>query len=676
MKIKTLYFTIIFAILLFGACSNEEILPVADKSLSAQSISFIASMPDDGPNTRLSMEQEGKNITYKWEEDDVIQVAIVQGEIKELVVATVANISENGNKADINLQMPTQKEFDINLPVNLYGVYGGGGIDIGATDINPRAILPKKPGSRRTLADVQNEKDVMLYFKLENIYPLDPQVTSIPFEHLGSIFSITVTNTSSTVLSKLSEARITGVGGDSDWAYNSGAGGKSYDLVSEVFLDAESGGNYISFNSMDQSNNDDLQVGESKIYWGWYPPLPDKVWPKLKLKLKGATKNWTTTINSKPARKSPTAAGRAYYFNAEWDGSELSFIDKSNKELIWNKIAPFFSVPEEYIGQYGDHPSPLEFYDGRLVKDKNDWPERRAEILSKWHDKMGEWPPVITNQKFKVISSDQKDGYTKQIVQFNWTPAYRFNAVLLVPDGEGIKPAAIVPYYEYMTSIGERGENRDFALQLTKRGFITLSIGISAAHPVFYYPSVANSRIQPQSMRAYVAANAYEVLAKVQDVDPARIGIVGHSYGGKWAMFASCLYEKFAFGVWSDGGIVFDETIGDINYWDNWYLGHTPAPIRPAGKVTDKNPRTGAYADLIAEGHDLNELHALMAPRPFLVSGGSADKVKRWEALNHTIAVNRLLGFENRVAMTNRKQHTPDPESNEQLNLFFEYFLK
>jgi hypothetical protein len=38
--------------------------------------------------------------------------------------------------------------------------------------------------------------------------------------------------------------------------------------------------------------------------------------------------------------------------------------------------------------------------------------------------------------------------------------------------------------------------------------------------------------------------------------------------------------------------------------------------------------------------------------------------------------VNRLLGFENRVAMTNRKEHSPDQESNEQLYLFFEYFLK
>jgi len=65
-----------------------------------------------------------------------------------------------------------------------------------------------------------------------------------------------------------------------------------------------------------------------------------------------------------------------------------------------------------------------------------------------------------------------------------------------------------------------------------------------------------------------------------------------------------------------------------------------------------------------------------MAPRPFLVSGGSEDTPARWPALNHSIAVNQLLGYTNRVAMTNRKDHTPTPESNEVIYLFFEHFLK
>jgi hypothetical protein len=88
------------------------------------------------------------------------------------------------------------------------------------------------------------------------------------------------------------------------------------------------------------------------------------------------------------------------------------------------------------------------------------------------------------------------------------------------------------------------------------------------------------------------------------------------------------------------------------------------------------NPRTGPYKKLIEEGHDLTELHALMAPRPFLVSGGSEDGPRHWKALNHAVAVNQFLGFEDRVAMTNREGHTPTDESNEQMCLFFERCLK
>ena len=40
------------------------------------------------------------------------------------------------------------------------------------------------------------------------------------------------------------------------------------------------------------------------------------------------------------------------------------------------------------------------------------------------------------------------------------------------------------------------------------------------------------------------------------------------------------------------------------------------------------------------------------------------------------MAVNKFLGHTNRVAMTNREGHAPTAESNEQMYLFFELFLK
>ncbi len=85
---------------------------------------------------------------------------------------------------------------------------------------------------------------------------------------------------------------------------------------------------------------------------------------------------------------------------------------------------------------------------------------------------------------------------------------------------------------------------------------------------------------------------------------------------------------------------------------------------------------TSAYKTLVEGGHDLVELHALMAPRPFLVSGGTADMPERWPALNHPVAINRLLGFENRVAMTNRKEHGPSEKDNEPVHRFLEWWLK
>jgi hypothetical protein len=92
--------------------------------------------------------------------------------------------------------------------------------------------------------------------------------------------------------------------------------------------------------------------------------------------------------------------------------------------------------------------------------------------------------------------------------------------------------------------------------------------------------------------------------------------------------------------------------------------------------ITPENPAHGLYPKLVRDGYNLQELHALMAPRPFLVSGGAEDQPARWLVLNHTIAVNHLLGVRNRVAMTNREHHAPTKESNEKAYLFFEYFLK
>jgi dienelactone hydrolase len=339
-------------------------------------------------------------------------------------------------------------------------------------------------------------------------------------------------------------------------------------------------------------------------------------------------------------------------------------------------IAPYFQPPAEYKNKLGSYRSPLLFIDGNQVRSAAEWPRRRKEILDTWQELMGSWPAVLEKPKVEVLAQSRRDNFTQYRVRLEIAPRQTGEGWLMIPEGPERKPAVLVVYYEPETSAGFNPSQpqRDFALQLAQRGFVTLSIGTPGGDA--RRPELGEAHCQPLSFHAYVAANCWNALANRPEVDAKRIGVVGHSYGGKWAMFAAALWDKFAAVAVSDPGIVFDETRPNVNYWEPWYLGFDPKQPRPkAGLVTRDNPRTGAYKKMMEAGRDLHELHALIAPRPFLVSGGSEDPSSRWLALNHTLAVNQLLGQTDRVAMTNRPGHTPTAESNSVLFAFFEHFL-
>jgi len=337
--------------------------------------------------------------------------------------------------------------------------------------------------------------------------------------------------------------------------------------------------------------------------------------------------------------------------------------------------------PPEFADDYGTFSTVLEFEDGRKVTKAEQWPERREEIREEWTKLLGEWPPLIQNPEVEILSSEKRENFTQKKIRFEWIPGQQTTGYLLVPDSarsDKNTPAVLTVYYEPETAIGLGKEERDFAYQLAKRGFVTLSIGTTETTEnktySLFWPSIYDAKVQPLSLLGYAAANAWHVLAAQDEVDPKRIGVTGHSYGGKWSLFAGCLFDKFAAVAVSDPGIVFDDR-PSVNYWEPWYLGWHPKPWRKRGVPTEENPALGLYPELIAKGHDLHELHALLAPRPFLVSGGAEDPPARWKALNHLIRINSLLGFENRVAMTNRPDHAPNPESNAVIYEFFEHFL-
>lgn len=350
-------------------------------------------------------------------------------------------------------------------------------------------------------------------------------------------------------------------------------------------------------------------------------------------------------------------------------------------------LAPHYRPPAEFAGDFGVYRSPLLFKDGSKAKTAADWARRRKEISETWHRRLGAWPPLVAEPRMEVLETTPREGFAERRVRVPIGPEGAvLEGLLLVPDGKGPFPAVVVTYYEPFTSAGLRTKpgpgHRDYALQLAKRGFVALAIGTPGGNAAgsdtreVLIAAGETQRRQPLTILAYTASNCRAALAMLPEVRGERIGIVGLSFGGKWAMFASCLDEKFACAVWSDPGIVFDENNRNVNYWEPWYLGYDPAGRRKPGVPTADNPRTGLYKELLEAKEDLVDLHALMAPRPVLVSGGTEDPPRNWRALNHLVEVVRTTGHENRVALTSRPTHPATAEAFEIELTFLEVWLK
>jgi dienelactone hydrolase len=370
-------------------------------------------------------------------------------------------------------------------------------------------------------------------------------------------------------------------------------------------------------------------------------------------------------------------------------GAFVPGAEPASAEDLWQKLEPFARPPAEYSGKLGTYKSPLKFADGSEAKSPADWARRRGEILARWTERLGGRLPPVARPTVETKETTPRDGFTEYKVRVEAGPAgQKVDGYLLVPAGKGPFPAVVVPFYEPLTSIGRGDKGRgvgthDYGLQLVKRGMVTLSIGTPAsADPRGGDTRDAltkggeSQRRQPLGLLAFVASDCLTALAQRPDVDPARIGIVGLSYGGKWSMFTSCLDDRFACAVWSDPGIVFNEKDSNVNYWEPWYLGYDPKVRRKPGVPSAENPRTGLYKEMVDAGEDLVDLHALMAPRPVLVSGGVQDPPANWQALNHLVAVNAVLGKKDRAFLTARKTHVPTPAALELELAFLEYYLK
>jgi len=112
----------------------------------------------------------------------------------------------------------------------------------------------------------------------------------------------------------------------------------------------------------------------------------------------------------------------------------------------WEQIERFFSPPENLRNELGNYRSPLTFTNGTLASSPRGWQRRRSEIRAQWNDLMGHWPPLITEPKVEILEVTRRENFEQRRIRFHWTPEEFTTGYLLVPDGEGRRPAVLTLY--------------------------------------------------------------------------------------------------------------------------------------------------------------------------------------------------------------------------------------
>ena len=236
-------------------------------------------------------------------------------------------------------------------------------------------------------------------------------------------------------------------------------------------------------------------------------------------------------------------------------------------------------------------------------------------------------------------------------------------------------PAVAVPFYFAEAMLGfDPATDEEFPryglypmmADLARRGYVTAS---ADAYHLTYTPQ---ERAREDFSRWRVAAEALhreqpgwtgigklisdtrlmvDALAADPRVDGNRIGIAGHSLGGKMAFYTGCLDTRIRAILASDFGIRWDQT----NWRDIWYW----------GDLVDA---------LEAKGMDHAQLLGLAAPKPFCLIAGQFDNMDSWDMMC------RAPGYspeEGRLKIINHATgHTPPRAALEEGYAFLDRWLK
>ncbi|MGH9389892.1 MAG: dienelactone hydrolase family protein [Vicinamibacteria bacterium] len=166
---------------------------------------------------------------------------------------------------------------------------------------------------------------------------------------------------------------------------------------------------------------------------------------------------------------------------------------------------------------------------------------------------------------FRVGSEEAVEGVTVQDVSYLSARKGRVPGYLVRPAGEG--PFAGIVYMHW--GQGDRTEFLSEAVLLAKRGALSLTIDAPYHRPdVESYSFVADPEAERDGYVQLVTdlRRAVDLLAARKDVDPKRIGYVGHSLGATWGGALAGIEPRFAGYVLMGGLPRLTDVLGDDSY--------------------------------------------------------------------------------------------------------------
>jgi pimeloyl-ACP methyl ester carboxylesterase len=338
---------------------------------------------------------------------------------------------------------------------------------------------------------------------------------------------------------------------------------------------------------------------------------------------------------------------------------------------------PEYSASNEFFRRYNQAPAGFETSIGGLTAlapggiSRESWKEISAKLKSKWSALLSEPKLARGKVNFRLIRDVEQRNFAGQLLELEMEPDTWEKVYVLRPRNSGGRPlpVIIVPFYDVDTSaavdLGGRNYTparavNAFAYTAAQNGYLAVAVRwFGESYGPSYSEAVANLALRHPGATGlgkwvWDARRVVDFIETLPDADASRIGIMGHSLGGKMALYAAALEPRISAVVSSELGVGFKMS----NYEDYWYLGQK---LATAPAWTDQH-----------------ELIGLIAPRPFLLIGGDEyDKNESWHYINAARAVYDLYDKRQNIGYFNHHTgHTPSPESVGFAFDWFNHFLR